>query len=121
MGYNNPDLYYQPEAFGLTPIGELNDPEASYSFYDFIVWKHEDGRIFYASDSGCSCPSPFEDYTSLDKADEAKSIEEFEAAVKSYFNSVNYDSNWDDDIQPSRFQSLKAEAIELVNKVSKLL
>lgn len=66
MAYGHPDVYHQPESFGLTIIGSLYDPEACYSFNDLIVWEHEDGRIFYASDSGCSCPSPFEDYTSLD-------------------------------------------------------
>ena len=31
----------------------------------FVVWKHKDGRVFWAHDSGCSCPSPFEDYNNL--------------------------------------------------------
>lgn len=62
-----PDVYYNPEKFGLTIIGEANDLDASYSFDMFTVWRDEAGQLYYASDEGCSCPSPFEDYTSLDK------------------------------------------------------
>jgi hypothetical protein len=68
MGYDNPDLYYQPEAFGITTIGEVSWHEESYEFDFTVVWQSkEDPKLFYwARDSGCSCPSPFEDYTSLD-------------------------------------------------------
>lgn len=121
MGWNDPDMYYQPEAFDLEILGQLNDPQASYSFDDFVVWQHKDGRIFYGSDSGCSCPSPFEDFTSLDKADEATTIEKFEAAVIGYFNSVSYSNDWNDTEMSSDFQSLRADAVELIRKVEKIL
>jgi hypothetical protein len=61
---NNP--YNNPEKFGLTRVALLDDPEASYSFGYLVLWKHEDGRLFYAQDSGCSCPSPFEDFNTLE-------------------------------------------------------
>lgn len=125
MGYYQNDLYNQPEQFGLTPIGELNDPDASWSFNDFVVWKHEDGSYYFGEDSGCSCPSPFEDYTSLEKASKMESIEQFEAAVKDYFNSVapytaSYSGrlDWDSEDLNSDFQNLKADAIELIRKVA---
>ncbi len=60
------NVYYHPEKHELTQIGMLSDPNACYSFDDLVVWQHTDGRLFWASDSGCSCPSPFEDYTSLE-------------------------------------------------------
>lgn len=41
----------------------FEDPNADYSFDILCFWATEDGRVFTASDSGCSCPSPFEDYT----------------------------------------------------------
>ena len=66
MAWNTPDVYYDPEKFGLTKIAELDYTMHAYSFNLYIVWQHEDGRIFAASDSGCSCPSPFEDYTTLE-------------------------------------------------------
>ena len=51
--------YYSPEACGLTLLDSLEDPAAIYSFNTFALWT--DGkRLLWASDSGCSCPSPFE-------------------------------------------------------------
>lgn len=68
MGYSNPDPYYQPEEFGLEIVGSIDDPNACYSF-DLLVawWRREDGALFYGVDSGCSCPSPFEDVHSVDE------------------------------------------------------
>jgi len=83
MGYMTADVYYQPEAFGLTVLGELNDPQACYSFDDLVVWLHEDGTVYWASDSGCSCPSPFEWATKLADLETvtAESWSEFAQAV----------------------------------------
>ena len=55
------NVYSQPEKFGLTILHVLDDPEACYSFQLFVVWTDADGKLFYAEDSGCSCPEPFED------------------------------------------------------------
>lgn len=69
MGYNDPDLYNQPEKFGIKIIGTVEWSEPCYSFDTTVVAEgvDPDGVIYYVfSDSGCSCPSPFESYTSLD-------------------------------------------------------
>lgn len=68
MGYDNPDLYYQPEAFGITTVGEASWDDECWQFDLTVVWQSkEDPKLFYwANDSGCSCPAPFEDFTSLD-------------------------------------------------------
>lgn len=58
-------VYYHPEKWELKVVGEVEDPDASYSFDTLIVWQHTDGRLFWAQDAGCSCPSPFEDYRDL--------------------------------------------------------
>ena len=56
------NLYYDPEKFGLTTIGEIDFSDGNYCFDYTVVWKREsDGRFVYADDAGCSCPSPFED------------------------------------------------------------
>lgn len=61
MGYNDPDLYCQPEKFGLEVVGSLNDPDAYYSYSLLVVWRNvETGQLYWATDAGCSCPSPFE-------------------------------------------------------------
>lgn len=70
---NNPTedryCYHEVEKrFGLKKIYSFDDPEASYSFDEFRIWqRNKDGALFYGRDSGCSCPSPFENFKS--KAD----------------------------------------------------
>jgi hypothetical protein len=56
------DIYYDAQSYGLEIAAEVDDPEACYSFDMVVVWRRiEDGRLFWQHDSGCSCPSPFED------------------------------------------------------------
>lgn len=56
------NIYVTPENAGLTPIGEIDWSDGCYAFDYTVVWQRTfDGRFVYAEDSGCSCPSPFED------------------------------------------------------------
>lgn len=75
MGWNGNDWYYNPEEFGLTPVGEVDLYEPYYSFDIAKVWYHEElkGYVF-ATDSGDSCPSPFEDYTKPVTADDVYTL-----------------------------------------------
>ncbi|TFD51995.1 hypothetical protein E3T46_07860 [Cryobacterium sp. Hh11] len=58
------NIYYDNE-LGLTKVGEFEIREADYSFNIFAVWCDLLTKKFYtASDSGCSCPIPFDDITS---------------------------------------------------------
>lgn len=60
---NNP--YYSPEKCGLKLADEL-DADLSYEFEMVAIWKDVKSKRFYwDSDSGCSCPSPFEDVRRL--------------------------------------------------------
>lgn len=68
MGWNTPDIYYSPDHFGLEILGSIEWHDYAYEFDMTVVLRGEDGQLYYADDSGCSCPSPFEDFTSLDKA-----------------------------------------------------
>lgn len=63
---NNP--YYQPGNFGLELIGTIEWDEESYQFNMTAIWRDaEDSNVlFWASDAGCSCPSPFEGLKSRD-------------------------------------------------------
>jgi hypothetical protein len=54
------NIYYSPEKFGLTIFGSL-EKGGAYEFDTFVVFANADGDLFYATDSGCSCPTPFED------------------------------------------------------------
>lgn len=69
MGYGTPDAYYQPEALALEPIAEIDYSDGCYQFDIRMVWRHEDGTLYTMRDAGCSCPSPFEDYTTLESLD----------------------------------------------------
>lgn len=60
MGYYNNNLYYEPESLGYTLVDELEFSDGCYQFDTLIVLEKE-GKYFYAEDSGCSCPTPFED------------------------------------------------------------
>lgn len=70
-------VYYNPEKFGLSVVAEIDDDRANYSFNTIVVWKHnETGKLYWAQDSGCSCPSPFEDYTSIEMLSKLRSGKE---------------------------------------------
>lgn len=61
MSYGT-SVYYNPEKYGLEIIGEVDFSDGCWQFDSLVVWRRiEDGQLFYGEDSGCSCPSPFED------------------------------------------------------------
>jgi len=51
--------YYEPEKLGLQSLS-FDEPDMSYEYNTYLFVKTEDGRVFADSDSGCSCPKPFE-------------------------------------------------------------
>lgn len=66
MSFGAPDVYYQPDNFGLEMIDIINWDDEPYQFDITAVWYHPESGLFYiGSDSGCSCPGWFEDFTSL--------------------------------------------------------
>lgn len=57
------NIYYNPKNCGLEIVATLDEPDLSYEYNTFLVVKDiYTGRLFYATDSGCSCPTPFENY-----------------------------------------------------------
>lgn len=69
MGYEKPDPYNQPEAFGLVPVATVDwlGDDACYEFcYTEIWYKPEEKNFYWASDSGCSCNAPFEQFDEND-------------------------------------------------------
>lgn len=55
------------DASGLAEIGQVDFSDGCYQFDYTTLWLHTDtGRFWMADDSGCSCPSPYEDLTSGD-------------------------------------------------------
>lgn len=50
---------------GLTKVDEVYLSEPDYSFYLLGIWRGDDG-YYISTDSGCSCPTPWESHTQED-------------------------------------------------------
>jgi hypothetical protein len=83
----NQNPYYSPELCGLKILHSI-DTADSYEFNLFVVWlKLDDNTIYWDTDSGCSCPSPFD---SSDHGHDLKEINDntyhnFQAELKSHY------------------------------------
>lgn len=109
MGYGE-NIYYSPEKYNLTQVGMLTDPNADWSFYDLVVWQQKKThKLYWASDSGCSCPSPFENFLSITDLTEltTDNWSEFVQAVKDHAVA------WDD--SSGEFQCDKNELLAKTN------
>lgn len=55
--------YYDPDKSGLEKVAELDFSSGAWEFDLTVVWtKKGEKKFYWADDSGCSCPSPFENY-----------------------------------------------------------
>jgi hypothetical protein len=87
--------YYNPEKVGLEIVKVFHGGEA-YSFNLIVVWKASDGKFWYGSDSGCSCPSPFEYIRTYDDLNRLhkKNFNKFQDYVTKWaidgYNSADY-------------------------------
>lgn len=77
------NYYYDPASAGLEMIS-FEDADLSYEFDILAFWATQDGVVYSASDSGCSCPTPFEDCTSLEQLERIGSVEQAEAIFESW-------------------------------------
>lgn len=60
MMHKHKNVYYSPEAFGLTIVADADAGEM-YEFDMFVIWVDASGTYWWDSDAGCSCPTPFDD------------------------------------------------------------
>jgi hypothetical protein len=102
------NIYYDPEKFGLTTVGEVELSSGSYEFDLFVVWQDSTGRYLWGQDSGCSCPSPFESHgvEDLDSGtahDAAAAIQKALANRHVYYNGQEKYGD--------------AEAVELIDRI----
>ncbi|MFF9525377.1 hypothetical protein ACF1DV_25860 [Streptomyces achromogenes] len=89
------NIYYNPEKHGLTPMGEI-DTGRGYDFTKLVVWRRdEDGVIFWSTDSGCSCPSPFEDANSVNDLKRIDDAATFSREARTWLRE-QYDVSADD-------------------------
>ena len=57
------NIYYNTEDCGLTQIDVLDESNLSYEFNTLlIVEATQSKKMYWAASSGCSCPTPFEEY-----------------------------------------------------------
>lgn len=77
--------YYSPEEVGLTVVGEVDDA-GSYEFNTIVVWTDGE-KLYWAHDSGCSCPTPFEEYE-VTKEDKSGLDELKESNLQSFIDGV---------------------------------
>lgn len=63
------NVYYDPQDFDLNVEGSFDWAEPDWSFDMLVVWSDERGQYWVGQDSGCSCPSPFEDVTDVNELD----------------------------------------------------
>lgn len=66
---HDPDFSYytldsDPGVYGLRVVADV-DTGGSYEFDITRVWADADGRLVYYHTAGCSCPSPFDEMSSL--------------------------------------------------------
>ena len=88
------NVYYNPRDFGLEIVAEIEYSTGSYEFDTRVIWKDEEGRLWTARDSGCSCPTPFEN-ESLDTLERlvkeeviAEAIKELNAGANDFIKEV---------------------------------
>lgn len=81
--------YYHPEKLGLEMI-VFDGDGLSYEYNTLCFWRASNGAVFTASDSGCSCPTPFDNVesTTLDefmqKVERVGSFEQAERVVMAW-------------------------------------
>lgn len=113
-------IYYSPEEHGLEILGEVEE-DPDYSFNKFVVWRRKsDGALFYASDSGCSCPSPFEDYTSVEslKAITKQTDKTFESDLQTWARGYET-KEYRDGVSQADLDSLTVKVREALNAGAK--
>jgi hypothetical protein len=76
------NVYYSPEKLGLTKVDEADLDNEPYQFNIRAVWRQTSGVIYTAKDSGCSCPSPFEDYNRLEDLDRIAARQQVDEIIK---------------------------------------
>lgn len=90
---NNP--YYSPEKCGLVIVAIVELTKEAYQFDTRIVWKANDGKLYTARDSGCSCPTPFETFHKLD---------DLVLLDKSVLNAIKVELQTAGDVRPEEAQ-----------------
>jgi hypothetical protein len=93
--------YYNPEKLDLE-MSSYNDPNLSYEFNTLCFWATKNGQIYSASDSGCSCPTPFENYEGYTQKEVLQKLER----VGSLWQAESIFDSWNKDYDGKPFVSI---------------
>ena len=119
MSWNTPDPYYNPEHFGLELVGSIEWDGESYEFNMTAVWKAKRGEYYIGDDSGCSCPSPFENVTKLEELDGPHNKRGLESALRYRLKQNAADENDTRSYRSGRsYSELEREVRELLAKLT---
>jgi hypothetical protein len=113
MGWNEPDLYNQPEHFGVRIVGVVEWDYECYQFNMTVVWVDALDQFYMGDDSGCSCPSPFEDSTSAEDLGMPMTKHEVAAALQKGAEDTQQRSYMSDEDK----EMVKASVVSLIEKV----
>lgn len=91
--------YYNPEKLGLDLIS-FDQPNMCYEYNTLCFWSTPDGKVYTAQDSGCSCPTPFEDHHDKPTLDEVLNTME---RVGSLEQAENIFDTWNRDYDGSLY------------------
>jgi hypothetical protein len=123
------DYYWDEEApkSPWTWVGSSDmDGNLSYSFDEVTVFQHKDSKdILIAHDTGCSCPTPFEDATVSD-GEFITSLKDFDAFVaenETLDLHIGYDSSgvYVELSEPTRYPDVVDQVVALRKKIEDLL
>lgn len=98
------NIYYSPEKFGLTTVGEIELSDGCYQFDTIVLFRNAAGDLLYAHDSGCSCPCPFESHGVDDLT--PCTLVEFQVYVESQYSHTY-----------SEIDRVKGELVDLIIRV----
>lgn len=85
------NVYVHPEKYGLEIVACVDAYEPDYSFDLFLILREKaTGKLFVASDSGCSCPMPFEDHDFPQDFTEVKTWEDVKREYNAHFPENDY-------------------------------
>ena len=109
------NVFCSPEKLDLELVETLEEDGLCYAYNTFIVVKHvPTGRLFYAEDSGCSCPTPFEEYkfkgpddTDMAEVKLGHKLEEFEKRLLDWGSGAGIGIDELDDVVQKMKKELK--------------
>ena len=74
---------------GFIRIAYCDEPDMSYEFNSYLVLKDKESGLFYgAGSSGCSCPTPFEEYQTLSSLTPLRDLDHLEEELKGQYSKV---------------------------------